>query len=53
MKFEHDHNKSAKNKQKHGISLDEAQMLWFVPHIEIEARTLDEPRFMIRRGNLS
>lgn len=47
MKFEHDHNKSAKNKQKHGISLDEAQMLWFVPHVEIEARTLDEPRLMI------
>ena len=47
MKFEYDYNKSAANKQKHGISLDDARLLWFVPHIEIAARTLDEPRYMI------
>ena len=47
MKFEYDHNKSATNKLKHGISLDDARVLWFVPHIEVAAKTLDEPRFMI------
>lgn len=47
MKFEHNPQKSAKNKVKHGISLKEAKQLWSVPSVEIEARTLDEPRFMI------
>lgn len=46
MKFDYDVNKSAKNKLKHGISLEEAKKLWFVVAIEIEARTLNEPRFM-------
>ena len=47
MEFEFDKNKSASNKQKHGISLEEAKMLWLAPHIEIAAKTLDEPRFMV------
>ena len=47
MEFEFDKNKSASNKQKHGISLEEAKALWATPHIEVEARTLDEPRFII------
>jgi len=49
MKFEYDHNKSATNKQEHGISPDDARLLWFVPHIEIAARTIDETRYMIIR----
>ena len=47
MKFEFDPQKSKRNKIKHGISLDEAQLLWAVPTVEISAKTVDEPRFMI------
>ena len=47
MKFEYDPNKSAINIQKHGIGFEEAKLLWTVPHIEIAAKTVDEPRFMI------
>jgi len=37
MIFEYDAQKSAKNKVKHGISLEEAKALWSVPAVEIEA----------------
>jgi uncharacterized DUF497 family protein len=47
MKFEHDPKKSAVNKLKHGITLEEAQELWSVPAIEITAKTVDESRFII------
>lgn len=47
MKFVYDKNKSTTNKTKHGISLEEAKELWFVPSVEVEARTTDEPRFML------
>ena len=47
MIFEYDPKKSAKNKLKHGISLEEAKALWSVPTVEIEATTMDEPRFMM------
>jgi hypothetical protein len=47
MKFEYDLNKSDSNQKKHGISLEKAKALWFGPYVEIAARTLDEPRFMI------
>ena len=47
MKFEYDPNKSAINKQKHGISLEDARLLWLVPHVEIQAKTVDELRYMI------
>lgn len=47
MKFEFDNNKSLINEAKHGISLVEAKNLWCVPGLEIEARTQDEPRFML------
>ena len=47
MKFDFDQQKSIKNKSKHGISLEEAQALWFVTSVIIEAKTIDEPRFMI------
>ncbi|OGT63557.1 MAG: hypothetical protein A3E85_04580 [Gammaproteobacteria bacterium RIFCSPHIGHO2_12_FULL_45_12] len=47
MKFAYDKNKSATNKAKHDISLEEAKELWQVPSVEVEARTIDEPRFMV------
>lgn len=47
MKFEYDSKKSIANKVKHGLSLDEAKALWLSPFVEIQARTLEEPRFML------
>ena len=48
MKFEFDNNKSEENKKRHGIDFVEAQMLWDDPdRIEVPARTIDEPRFIV------
>ena len=48
MEFEFDPNKSAINKQKHGIDFVEAQALWNdVDRVEIPARTIDEPRTVV------
>lgn len=47
MEFEFDPQKSRLNREKHGISLEEAARLWSVPAVEIEARTADEPRLMM------
>lgn len=47
MEFEFDPKKSKTNKEKHGLSLQDAQVLWNVPHVQLEARTTDEPRFML------
>jgi len=48
MKFDYDPNKSALNKQKHGIDFVEAQLLWDDPDLlELTARTNDEPRFLV------
>lgn len=48
MEFEFDPVKSRSNKSKHGIDFEEAQELWNDPHLlEIEARSLDEPRFLL------
>lgn len=48
MDFEFDLKKSLSNKDKHGIDFEEAQALWNDPHLlEIEARTSDEPRFLL------
>ncbi len=47
MKFECNPQKSQTNLKKHGISLEDAQMLWGVPNIQISAKTVDEERFMI------
>lgn len=48
MDFEFDLKKSASNKNKHGIDFEEAQKLWEDPHLlEIEARSIDEPRFLL------
>jgi uncharacterized DUF497 family protein len=35
-------------KQKHGIDFEKAQLLWADPdRIQIPAKTVDEPRFMV------
>lgn len=48
MEFEFDDKKSDANKAKHGIDLVEAQALWLDEmHIEIPARTEDEPRSVV------
>ncbi len=48
MYFEFDPEKSLTNWTKHGIDFIEAQMLWLDENlIEIQAKTLDEPRFLI------
>jgi uncharacterized DUF497 family protein len=48
MEFEFDDNKSQSNKNKHGIDFVEAQALWEdEDRLEIPARTLGEPRFVI------
>ena len=48
MDFEHDPEKSRRNREKHGIDFEQAQALWDDPlAIEIPARTQDEPRFLV------
>ena len=48
MEFEFDKRKSQINKKKHGIDFMEAQALWQDPdRIEIPARAIDEPRFVV------
>ena len=46
MEFEYDIVKSDLNRQKHGISLEEVKALWLVPGVEVEAKTMGEPRFL-------
>jgi uncharacterized protein len=46
--FEFDEEKSQTNAEKHGIDFVEAQALWSDPNlIEIPAKTVDEPRFLV------
>jgi uncharacterized DUF497 family protein len=48
MPFEFDEQKSILNRTKHGIDFLEAQNLWNDPErVEIPARNMDEPRYMI------
>ena len=48
MEFEFDERKSGANEVKHGINFLDAQMLWLDEmRVEIPARTLDEPRFVV------
>ncbi len=48
MDFEFDPAKSVLNRRKHGIDFVEAQALWDDPDlIEIPARTVDEPRWLV------
>ncbi|MHB8771095.1 MAG: BrnT family toxin [Syntrophales bacterium] len=48
MEFEFDRAKSDGNRMKHGIDFIEAKSLWNDPdRVEIPAKTLDEPRFLV------
>lgn len=48
MTFEYDSEKSAGNKEKHGIDFIDAQLLWCdSDYIQIPAVTSDEPRFLV------
>ncbi len=48
MPFEYDPRKSDLNRAKHGIDFSEAQVLWDdEAHLEIPAKNLDEPRFLV------
>ena len=48
MEFEFDPKKSQSNKTKHGIDFVNVQALWDDPNlIEIPAKTVDEPRFLV------
>jgi len=46
--FEYDERKSLSNLKKHGIDFIDAQALWFDSEVlEVQARTDDEPRYLI------
>jgi len=48
MFFEYSTVKSKTNYKKHGIDFKEAQKLWLDEHhVEIPAKNIDEPRYMI------
>src|SRR6266498_868301 len=47
IRFEFDLTKSAINNAKHGVRLEEAQQLWKEASVIVEARSKDEPRFMV------
>ena len=48
MEFEFDQRRNRSNLKKHGIDFGEAQALWEDPDlIEVPARTIDEPRFLV------
>lgn len=48
MEFEFDENKSAANREKHGIDFHGAQALWDDPDLaEVPVITSDEPRFLV------
>ena len=48
MEFEYDPRKSQSNQEKHGIDFVAAQAIWEDPALlEIPARTLDEPRWLV------
>ena len=48
MEFEFDPRKSQSNQEKHGIDFVAAQAIWKDPALlEIPARTLDEPRWLV------
>jgi len=45
--FEFDEKKSIKNKQKHGISFEEAKSLWNDDAVVIPAKSIDEERYAL------
>ena len=48
MEFEFDPAKSASNLRKHGIDFTTVQELWQdVMRVEVPARTVDEPRWLV------
>ena len=48
MEFEFDDAKSQANQEKHGIDFIDAQLLWLDSLlVEIPARTVDEPRYLV------
>jgi hypothetical protein len=48
VSFDFDPHKSASNEQKHGIDFVDAQALWDDPDlVEVPARVVDEPRFLV------
>lgn len=48
MNFEYDPRKSQANLAKHGIDFERAQAIWEdVNRLEIPARTIDEPCFLV------
>ncbi len=48
MQFEFDPGKSASNLAKHGIDFADAKALWDdEDHLEVPARTQDEPRWVV------
>ena len=48
MECEFDPDKSAANLEKHGIDFTEVQALWEdVMRVEVPARTVDEPRWLV------
>jgi len=48
VEFEFDVSKSSLNREKHGIDFVDAQVLWRDPmRIEVPARTVDEPRWLV------
>lgn len=47
MEFEYSIDKSDLNKQKHGISFEEAKILWLVDNVILPAITKGEKRYMI------
>jgi len=48
MPFEYDSKKSQSNREKHGIDFKDAQALWIdEDRLEIPAKTLDEPRYLV------
>ena len=48
VSFEYDEQKSLANLDKHGIDFAAAQALWDDPYlVEIPAKTVDEPRFLL------
>lgn len=45
--FDFDLQKSANNEQKHGINFVDAQQLWIVPNVTLEAKYIDERRYIL------
>ena len=47
MEFEYDMNKSAINKQRHGVTFEEAKTIWTEDNVILPAITKGEKRYII------